>query len=78
MPRIDELYAYIFEPKGPGQEDIVAVKTGAGLIPLVGAGEEKLEALRPLALQVAQNSGVRIKVLRFSNREELEIIEGQE
>jgi hypothetical protein len=74
MARVEELYAFIFEPKDPGQEDIVAVKTGQGLIPLVGAGIEKMEALRPLALQVAQNSGVRIKVLRFSNREELETL----
>lgn len=74
MPRIEEMYAFITEEKGPGDEGILAMNAGLGWIPLVGADMARVEVLRPVALKLAQNLGKKVKLLHFTKREELEIL----
>lgn len=74
MPRIEEMYAFVAEESGPDDEGVVAMKTELGWMPLVGADMARVESLKPIAKGIARGTGKRIKLLRFTNRDELEVI----
>ena len=74
MPRIEEMYAFVAEESGPGDEGVVAMNTEFGWMPMVGADMARVASLRPIALGIAKSSGKRIKLLHFTKREELEVI----
>ncbi len=76
MPRIDSLYAFVAEDSGPEDEGIIGVQTEQGWLPLVGADMARVEALRPLAKSIGQQTGKTIKLLHFETRKEVEIIHG--
>ena len=71
MPRIEEMFAFVAEDSGPDDEGIVGMNTGAGWMPLVGADMARVESLRPIARTIAAETEVRIKLLRFTQREDL-------
>ncbi len=71
MPRIDEMYAFIAEDTGPDDEGIVATNRDGVWIPMVGADMELVESLRPLARQLARTLNKTIKLIHFTNREDL-------
>ena len=79
MPRISEMFAFIAEDAGPEDEGVVATSIhhplGVIHMPLVGADMARVASLRPKALAIARASGKRIRLVRFSLREELEVIE---
>lgn len=76
MPRIDEMYAFITEDNGPEDEGIIGIKTPGGIwMPLVGADMERIESLRLVARDISRNLGKPVRLIRFTNREELELIE---
>ncbi len=74
MPRITEIYAFITTDTGPDDEGIIASLVGNTWIPLVGADSARLDSLRLLATHVARELGKSVKLVRFTNREELEDI----
>jgi hypothetical protein len=53
---------------------VVASRIGGEWMPLVGADRARVDSMRPLAQQVADISGCKITLLRFSVREELETL----
>jgi len=71
MPRIEEIYAFVAEDSGPEDEGIVGMNTGDGWMPLVGADMARVESLKPIARGIAAATGKKIKILRFTQREEL-------
>lgn len=71
MPRIEEMYAFAAEDNGPDDEGIVAMSMGSVMMPLVGADIERVESLKPIARDIARQTGKKIKLLRFSNREDV-------
>lgn len=71
MPKIEEMFAFVTEDSGPEDEGIVGMNTGAGWMPLVGADMARVESLKPIAKQIAAVTGKRIKILHFTQREEL-------
>lgn len=74
MPlRINELFAFIAED-GEG-EGLAAFMTPTGWMPMVGADPARIESLKERAREVAKLSGKRIRLCRYSVREELEVIE---
>jgi len=75
MPRIMGMYAFVSEDSGPDDEGVVAMSTGFGWMPMVGADMARVESLKPIAKGIAQESGKRIKLLHFTHREELEVIQ---
>ena len=75
MPKITEMYAFVSEDTGPEDEGVVAEKFGGVWMPLVGADMARVESLKPLARMVAKKTGKPLKLLRFTNRELMEIIE---
>ena len=77
MPKIEKLFAFIIEDTGPDDEGVAAFHMfGSNVfMPMVGADMDRVESLRSHAQQIAQTMGKPIKLVEFSQRTELEVIE---
>lgn len=78
MPKIEVMYAYIGHEKGdPEDEGVTAFlfSVMSQWMPMVGADEERMRSLRSMAQKIANTSGQRIKLVKFSVRTDLETIE---
>ncbi len=71
MPRIEEMYAFVAEDTGPDDEGVVATSIGGIMLPLVGTDMARVEILRPIAKGISTNTGKKIKLLHFTQREDL-------
>ncbi|MBA7593759.1 hypothetical protein ES703_00692 [subsurface metagenome] len=71
MPRIEEMYAFVAEDSGPDDEGVVAMSAGGVMLPLVGADIARVESLRPIARDISAQTGKKIKLLHFTQREDL-------
>lgn len=72
--KINEMYAFI-ATEADGQEGICAFQTEPGMwMPMVGADLARMESLRPMAEKIAKATGKQIEVIKFTNREHLEMI----
>ena len=71
MPRIEEMFAFVAEDSGPDDEGVVGMATGSGWMPLVGADMARVESLKPIAQDIASQTGKKIKLIHFTNREDL-------
>ena len=58
-----------------GNEGLIAMKSPQGAMPMVCADSRVMHQMRPAAQQIAERTGMKIKLLRFAVREELETIE---
>ena len=74
MPRIKEIFAFVAEDSGPDDEGITAMPVGHFWMPMVGADMARVNSLRPVAAKIARRTRKPIKILRFTNRVELEVI----
>ena len=74
MPKIEQIYAFIAEDTGPDDEGVTGFATGMGWMPMVGADIDRIESLKPIAQQIAKSTGKKIKLIKFTNREEVETI----
>ena len=72
--KIKNIHAFIAEDKD-GTEGVIGMKTPDGWMPFVCADEARIEYLRPIAQQIATTTKNKVKLVRFSVRENLEIIE---
>jgi hypothetical protein len=59
------MFAFICEDKGPNDERVVA---------LVGADMARVNSLKSYALDIAKKTGKKVKLIHFTNREDLEEI----
>lgn len=71
MPRIEELYAFICEDTGPDDEGVMGFLADSGWIPMVGADMARVDSLKPMAQNLARAAGKKVKLVRFTNREEM-------
>jgi hypothetical protein len=71
--QITEMFAFISSDEKDG-EGLCAVPSVHGMLPMVGGDMERMDSLRPLAIQLSQMYGMKIKLLKFSVRTELEEI----
>lgn len=69
MKQINEIYAYVAEEGGC--EGIISMQMGNTHMPLVGADVARHESLKEHVKQIAKASGKKIKLLKFTNREEV-------
>ena len=80
MPRIEEMYAFIAEDKGPQDEGVIAIQSLAGddgqtlWLPLVGADMSRVNSLRPIAQGIGRKIGKKVTLAHFSNRQDIEVI----
>lgn len=71
MPRIEEMYAFVAEDTGPDDEGVVAMSVGGVMMPMVGADMARVESLRPIAKDISVQTGKKVKLLHFTQREDL-------
>jgi len=71
MPRIEGMYAFVAEDPGPDDEEIVAMTVGKVMLPLVGGDMARVESLRPIARSISAQTGKKVKLLHFTQREDL-------
>lgn len=72
--KIDDLHVFISKD-AVGNEGIPAVSLPNGMmLPMVCADQERVDALRSYAQDIAEMTGTEIKLVRFFNREEVEVI----
>lgn len=79
MPKIAEMYAFIVEDAGPDDEGVAAMQVGPPggpfcWMPLVGADMARVESLRPIAQRLSRQTGKPLKLIRFTHREEVDIL----
>ena len=72
--RIDEMYAYIQLDPLDNTEGVIAFLAESGWMPMVGADMQRVEFLRPIAQEVADTTGRPVQLIKFSTREELEML----
>ena len=71
--RIIEMYAWVSDhPDGEGV--LAAELDGLGTVPLVGADLARADSLRPVAQALADAFGQEARLLRFTVREECEVL----
>ncbi len=76
MPKIEEMYAYIaHERDDPADEGLTAFKGSSGAwLPMVGADEKRMTSLKLMAQGIANITGQKITLVKFSVRTDLETI----
>ncbi len=78
MPKITEIYAFIAEDKGPEDEGLAAFLSGMNWMPMVGGDMNRIESLRAMAQHLANYSKKPIRLCKFTQRAEIEVIKPEE
>ncbi len=71
--KITEMFAFVCTDKD-GSDGIPAVQTGHFLAPLLGTDMKRIDSVRPVAQALADDKGVAMKLVRFSQIEVLETL----
>lgn len=71
--KIESVRAFISEDEN-GEEGILAMSAGLVMMPMICADQARFERMRPLALSIAMMMKKRVKVIKLSQREDLEIL----
>lgn len=72
--RIESMFAFIVLDSD-NSEGIPAISKNGMALPLVGADMNRIDSLRPYAKQFARLNNVKVTLVKFTHREELEVIE---
>lgn len=64
---IDEMWAWL-SVDDEGEGVLAGMIPGLGSMPLVGADQERMESLRPIAIRIAKAAGVGVSLVKFSDR----------
>lgn len=76
MPKINELFAFIFADSGPDDEGVPSYTLPNGMtFPLLGADPARIDSLRPMAQEMSRRLGKPVVLARFTQREDVELIE---
>lgn len=74
MKRIDECFLFVAEDEQG--EGLIGQRMSDGCwMPFVCADRDRVDSLREAARRVSKHTGKRVRLIRFSVREELEVIE---
>lgn len=71
LPYVKSLWAF-FSIDADGDEGLIASFFNGAWMPLVAADKARVESLRPLAEEVARESGKTVVLAKFSLREDVE------
>jgi hypothetical protein len=70
MPAIDELFAFVADETGKGDEGVIGMTLnmpgiGPAFTPLVGADMKRMESLKPYAIRIGEETGKNIILKKF-------------
>jgi hypothetical protein len=71
--RIEEIFAFTVVDTD-GTEGVPAFQSGHHILPMMGADRARIESLRPMAQQWADANGMPITLVKFTTREEVEVL----
>jgi hypothetical protein len=72
---IEALYAWVCTEPDGGEGVVGASILGlGGMVPLVGADMDRMKSYRPFAELVRKASGYPVRLVRFSQRDDLEVL----
>jgi hypothetical protein len=71
------MFAFLSE-EGPGEEGLVARLLGGAWLPLVGANMARVESLKRIAQEIANQTAKPIVIAKFETRTNIERIEPEE
>ena len=71
--RITEVIAFV-ALDSDGDEGIPAFWDGRLMLPLIAADSHRVESLLPIARRIAEETGIEIQVLRFTVREQIDVL----
>jgi hypothetical protein len=75
LKRIEQMYAFVVTDPEDNTEGIPALAGPGGMaLPMVGADWKRVQSLLPAARQLAEDSGMTIRLCRFEVRTEIEVI----
>ena len=78
MPRIDAVWAFLAVDKETGNEGVCGVRSIEGQwLPAIGADLKRVESLKPAVRTLADVHGVKIRLVKFSQREVIEEYEAR-
>lgn len=69
---IDSIYAFVSVDPTDNNEGVIAFQSEKGPMPMIAADPDRLSSLRPIASMMASRSGIKVRLLKFSQREEIE------
>ncbi len=72
MPRIDAVWAFLSVDPDDGNEGVVAFQCDGIWMPLVAADVTRMRAFRDVAANIAAAQHITVKLVKFTNREEIE------
>lgn len=77
LEKITEIYAFVSVDEGG--EGIIGETMPVGgreiFMPFICADKDRLEQIRPFAERIHKETGKKIRLIKLTNREELEILE---
>lgn len=71
--KIKTIHAFI-ATEDDGTEGIIGMQTPDGWMPFVAADSDRLESLRPYAIEIAKAAGTRVTIAEFSIRKDVEVL----
>ena len=72
---IEAMYAWVAtEPDGGEGVCAMNIPALGGMVPLIGADIDRIKSLRPYAEQTREITGYPVRLVRFSAREDLEVL----
>lgn len=60
-----------------GTEGITAFINNGRWVPMIGSDEERVESLKPIAKKISAAIGKPVQMVRFTVREDVEVIDGR-
>jgi hypothetical protein len=70
---ISEMYAFI-STDDEGEGVMAFLAQNGTWMPMVGADMTRVEQLKPIAINMGKAQGRKVKLIKFSQREELEVL----
>ena len=67
LPRVETIFAFL-SVQDDGKEGLLAARMGDTFFPLVAADEARLASYRPIAREIAERSGKKVVLAKFTTR----------
>jgi hypothetical protein len=74
MPKITAVWAVVSVDPADGNEGVAAAEVAGIMMPLIAADEKRLDMIIPIAKAIKASTGIKLKLVKFTTREEVEEI----